>query len=235
MFVTIAVLPSSFAFNSEEATSINGSSPSGQCPSVHAADGGKSNCTTPACSILFDGHTPILNELDGDMWANEMLTFQTRGGNIRMEIMFDFTNTRNFVAVERVEVVLFNCPEWGIGINEITFLEAASATSSRATTFFSVSDFSCYSPVRLCLRRRTELPVVSLRFRTHPSARWVHLAEVGFYSNNSCSFEEAVVHTPVPLETTTHATVPPETTGKRGYNHAKSGHNSQSEANISVP
>ena len=46
------------------------------------------------------------------MWASQLLTMRTVASST--EITFDFTDT---VGVERVEVVMFNCPQWGIGVH----------------------------------------------------------------------------------------------------------------------
>ena len=76
--------------------------------------GGSFNCTDPTSSVLFDGHIPTLTGLDGDMWASQLLTMSPLASTT--EITFDFTGT---VRVDRVEVVMFNCPQWGIGVHNI--------------------------------------------------------------------------------------------------------------------
>ena len=93
--------------------SVNGSSVTGQCSNV-TNSGGIINCNDPTSSVLFDGHIPTLTGLDGDTWASQLLTLRPFDGN--SEITFEFTGSPN---IERVEVVMFNCPQWGIGVQTI--------------------------------------------------------------------------------------------------------------------
>ena len=87
----------------------NGSSSTGRCSNfVHSIT--RKSCTTLNSSVLFDGNVPILNGLDGDMWASQLLTINTAANTA--EITFDFTTTPDYTGVGRVEVVMFNCPEW---------------------------------------------------------------------------------------------------------------------------
>ena len=73
-------------------------------------------CEDPLSSVLFDdpGGLPTLTGLDGDMWASQLLVMRTSAASTN--ITFDFHDTPHFVRVERVEVVMFNCPQWGIGV-----------------------------------------------------------------------------------------------------------------------
>ena len=71
----------------------------------------RQNCLTPTSSVLFDENVPTLTGLDGDMWASRLLTINTTANTA--EITFDFTATPDYTGVGKVEVVMFNCPEWG--------------------------------------------------------------------------------------------------------------------------
>ena len=103
-------------------------------------------CADPTSSVLFDdpGGMSILTGLDGDMWASQLLTIQTTA--LSTDIIFNFQNAPNFVRMERVEVVMFHCPQWGIGAQLIQVVELGSLTTN-----IIPSITSCDSLVRLCL------------------------------------------------------------------------------------
>ena len=142
--------------------SVNGSSSSGNCVMSSTGVSGQT-CSTPQTSVLFDGELPMLSRLDGNMWASQLLTAQTR--RLFVQIVFDFTATAGYTGVEGMEVVMFNCPEWVIRVNQIALLEAASMfelgmqVSETTTT-------SCTSLVRVCmtLSQRVMLPVLHVKF-----------------------------------------------------------------------
>ena len=75
-----------------------------------------SRCNAPTSSVLFDGNIPTLTGLDGNMWASQLLALQLHNQS-RIEITSDF---RGRPGVVKVELVIFNCPEWGIAIQAIT-------------------------------------------------------------------------------------------------------------------
>ena len=95
---------------------MNGSSPTGNCSNV-SMDDTQIICLQPTTSVLFDGRVPTLTGLDGNMWASQLLTI--RRANIFTNVTFDFTDTPGYDRVERVEVVMFNCPQWGIASTDI--------------------------------------------------------------------------------------------------------------------
>ena len=62
-----------------------------------------------------------------------------------------YSNTPNYVGVKRVELVMFNCPEWGIEVQNIRLLAGTSASASRSLVgTFSPNITSCDSLVRVC-------------------------------------------------------------------------------------
>ncbi len=77
-------------------------------------------CNEPTTSVLQDGIIPTLTGLDGDMWASQLLTINTDSPTTDIDISFYFEATPGYVGVKRVEVVMFNCPEWGISVDSIT-------------------------------------------------------------------------------------------------------------------
>ena len=107
---------------------MNGSSATGNCSSVTAFSNSRlTRCDAPTSSVLFDGNIPTLTGLDGDMWASQLLTLQTSS----REIIFDFINSIEF-RVERIELVMFNCPEWGISVQTVRLHTATSIDGTRS-------------------------------------------------------------------------------------------------------
>ena len=92
-----------------------GSSPTGNCSNSRLSDE-LMTCLQPNSSFLFDGRVPTLTRLDGDMWASQLLTIRSINGCIDISSSFieetALTPDSDInVTIERVEVVMFNCPE----------------------------------------------------------------------------------------------------------------------------
>ena len=176
--------------------STNGSSVSRPCSRSATL-----NCTDPASSVLFDGNIPTLTGLDGDMWANQLFTMMPLTGVT--EITFNFIDTPKLA---RVEVVMFNCPQWDIGVPTIVVRESMTSIASRPTGDIT----SCYYPVRICIMApfsSPTSPTVSLRFNLPTFSHWVHLAEVTFQTDTSgCPTDTTV--TGVEATTTPAMTTP---------------------------
>ena len=143
----ISVVYPGFYMLNAATISESGSSETGRCSNV--SDSGRV-CNAPRSSVLFDG-IPTLTGLEGDMWASQLLTFNTSTSSA--SITFDFTNPtdRNgpthYEGVSVIEVVMFNCPARGIGTNNVLFIANGNAFSSIA-----VSNESCDYLVRGCSR-----------------------------------------------------------------------------------
>ena len=187
---------------------MNGSSPTGNCSGSFSRVMGISRCQELNSSVLFDGHVPTLTGLDGNMWASQLLTIQTTQS--LTTVAFDFTDTP-----ERVEMVMFNCPQWGITSTTIT-LTGATARGQVFNSFASTSISSltsCESLVRVCLSTNISQPlhVIGLLFTLDQDSDWVHLAEVTFYARGSTCPPNVILNpptttppdkTPPPLATT---------------------------------
>ena len=162
---------------------MNGSSPTGSCSRGTYYDR-QTTCQQPNSSVLFDGCVPTLTGLDGDIWASQLLTIQR--ANISTNVTFDFTDTPGYDRVERVEVVMFNCPQWGIATTDI-LLSGAIARDQPLKMFQTISvssNTSCDSLMRVLISATVSLPVLTLQFILLPNSDWVHLAEVTFYASN---------------------------------------------------
>ena len=178
-------------------TSVNGSSATGNCTSIPSSTS-RTLCTDSTSSVLFDGHIPTLTGLDGNMWASQLLTVQITSST---DIFFAFHEIPGFTEVERVEIVMFNCPEWGIGVDTIQLFEQNVLVLTRV---LSMDATSCDSLVRFCLSYRTTIPALGLRFLS-PDTDWVHLAEVTFL-DRSATCPPDIVITATPTDPTTTET-----------------------------
>ena len=155
------------------------------------------NCT----SVLFDESPPELTGLDGNMWASELITI--RADNFA-RINFTFSEGSGYTGMGRVEVVMFNCPQWGIGAEAITL-----GAGNREINMLNPNVSSCDSLVKVCMQYFVcNNPPLSMVLRLG-SNKWVHLAEVTFYNGNystTCP-PEAILDSPTtpPSATTTLA------------------------------
>ena len=176
---------------------VNESNSTGKCSNFIPSSTRKT-CTTPTSSVLFDGNVSTLTGLDGDMWASQLLTINTTANTAK--ITFDFTDTSDYTGVERVEVVMFNCPEWGISVRTISLFSSTSTSGSRTFVIsISPTTTSCDSLVRVCISHTVSFtrPVLTLIFTPPSTSNWVHLAEVTFYASGSTCPPETIT-TPSP-------------------------------------
>ena len=193
------MIPAEYTFPTP--TSVNGSSATGNCASVSSSTSGTLTCADPTSSVLFDDPRgiPILTGLDGDMWASQLLTIQTTASST--DITVDL-NTPTFMRVERIEVVMFNCPQLGIGVQTIQAFEINNVLIQTV----NVDITSCTSLIRVCLSTATTIPVLILRFRLSPGSDWVHVAEVTFFGNGVTCPPDIVITEPTTEPVTTELT-----------------------------
>ena len=193
MLLLFAVIPASISFN--DGVSVNGSSSTG-C---------SSRCSSPTSNVLYDGHIPTLTGLQGDMWASQLLVLEPDPPSRSSNIVFDFTQT----GVERVDVVMFNCPEWHLGIGLIRLLEH----NSHIIKTMSTEVTSCSSLVRVCLSATSNVNSLTLLLTTAFESVRIYLAEVTFYGSNGTCPPEAIVVTPELPPITSMAAIPTSNTG----------------------
>ena len=129
--------------------SVNGSRLNGGCSRVVAGGLSCGQLDGGGTSDLTDCVIPSLGGFQGQ-WAAGLFTVN-RSGQSSFHIGFDFSGPVNFT---RVELDLFNCPQWGIGAQTITVYEytvgiiifvAATARALGNTT----ANTSCTSIVRV--------------------------------------------------------------------------------------
>ena len=190
---------------------VNGSSSTGRCSSFIISNATQ-NCLIPTSSVLFDGNVPILTGLDGDMWASQLLTINITDNIVN--ITFDFTDTPDYTGVGGVEVVMFNCPEWGISVTNIDLFVATSTSGSRSfVASISPTTTSCDSLVRVCISHNVSSirSLLTLVFNLPSTSNLVHLAEVTFYASGSTCLPDTII-TPLTTSSTTASSPIPTTT-----------------------
>ena len=179
------VIPSHFNFSTLGVQAVNGSSATGHCSDVTLRLNGISTCSSPASSVLFDGVIPTLTALDGNTWARQLMILQRpMFGSYSFYISYSFfTNAW----IRRVEVVLFNCPQWGTAVNriDIAFLYLGNSYHiNNIYPYFTV--FSCDSLVKVCIPLKTTSAPTTIGIYIPTSSNYkVHLAEVSFYEDSS--------------------------------------------------
>ena len=204
------MLPDLYFFPLEiDLLAVNGSSSTGRCSNFITSIT-RQTCISPTSSVLFDGNVSTLTGLDGDMWASQLLTINTTANTAN--ITFDFTDTPDYTGVERVEVVMFNCPEWGISVRLIQLFSATSISRSRAfVTSITPTTTSCDSLVRVCISGLIVRSVITLVFTLPSTSKWVHLAEVTFYASGSTCPPDTII-TPLFTSSSITASSPIPTT-----------------------
>ena len=170
-----------------------------------------SRCDVPTSSVLFDGNIPTLTGLGGDMWASQLLVLQLHNPN-RRDIIFDFRGTPNYVGVE---LVMFNCPEWGIAV-EVIELQGATSILGTASPrgSFRPTITSCDSLMRVCIISSlvTTETVTILQFTPATGSNRTYLAEVRFYGDSSACQPHTITTTPPLSDTITPPPRAPDTT-----------------------
>ena len=192
---------------SNNVNSESGSNETGYCSSL--ADSGRL-CNAPLTSVLFDG-IPTLPGLDGDMWARQLLTFDTSASDATIRFNFTTATDNNgittYTGVETIEVVMFNCPMRGIGASNIAILADGSLIDTIPLNDISTS---CDYLVRVCVdgTLATTSQIITLNFNNNMYPR-LYVAEISFYSNvnRQCSpvgpITTSVITTTTSIITTT--------------------------------
>ena len=190
-----------FGYISTLVRPVNGSSETGRCEDPWQLLGIVS-CSHPETSILFDGNIPTLAGLDGNSWADQLLTLNT--SNIALLEEKDTSIQLSLPNVQRLrlEVVLFNCPEWGIATSRITIQTSQLFHQDYyQSKVIDPTLNSCDSLVRVCMPIDTENTQGTLRFDPPPGSNWTHLAEVTFYTDtSSCPPDTVLNHHRPPIQ-----------------------------------
>ena len=172
-----------FSFNTLGVLAANGSSATGGCSSIQLNRDRRSTCLSPNSSVLFDGVIPTLTALDGNTWANQLMILYRPWFGYNNFIIDTATSG---TTIGRVEVTIFNCPQWGTGVYRLT-IQQYNTISSAYETIAAVhpSVLSCDSLLRVCVMVNTSSTQLSLTFNRFRSIRYVHISEVAFYESSS--------------------------------------------------
>ena len=180
--------------------SVNGSSADGQCADSQGPTQFDSNSIIcVGSSVIFDGVIPTLTGLDGDTWASQLLTIRSNNTDLHSNF---FNPPEGFDGLSRAELVLFNCPQWGISVQNITVLAGDGIMAG----FANLTVTSCDSLVRLCMNinvDRFDAEGIDLGFVTPDGSEWIHIAELEFYEFGVCSSDQFVITSPTEEPTTT--------------------------------
>ena len=214
-----AFLPSGVSYYTILVRTANGSSQTGHCEDAWQLIGVVA-CSHPETSVLFDGNIPTLTGLDGDTWAAQLLTLNTSNlaslEEKKAVLRFNFAKNNG-----RLEMVLFNCPEWGIATSRITIQTEQDGHLYNYTKAIDPTLTSCDSLVRVCIPIETKHFLGTLKFESPPGSSWTHLAEVTFYANTpTCPPDIVLNHptTPSPFPSTSPTAVTTGTT-QRATDH----------------
>ena len=182
---------SNFIFPTAETVSVNGSSSVGRCSDVSThigRDRSLSRCNTPITSVLFDGNITVIDR-NMSSWASDLLTMRLSRTATRNIIMVNLA-TRSWV--DRVEFVMFNCPEWGQSIR-IQYRHR----------IFSPTIHSCHSLVRVCRHVYETQSALTFGFQSSAQFNWVHLAEVTIYADRSICPPDSIIPAILPTKVST--------------------------------
>lgn len=136
---------------------------------------------------MFDKEIHTIQPTE-ENWARELATLSAPAVASINFHLGDIGDSR----INRVEVVMFNCPWWGIGIETIAInypvrLEVLGGETV-ATAHPTIA--SCESLVKVCIpctECDTARQLIGMDFRTLSGSSWVHLAEVIVYFDDNTS------------------------------------------------
>ena len=154
-----------------------GSPVNGGCSSTS----GTSNETCDGTSVLNDGILPALSGVNSDpasQWASELFTMR-RSGTDQIVVSLELPVGRTH---DRVELTVFNCPQWGIYaprvIVEIAGLDIIAANAT-------LPDISCEHLLKFCVEFSGGVgsPNFKLIFPYQNNSDFVFLGEVTFLND----------------------------------------------------
>ena len=180
--IIFTVYPEAYFTLASEKVSVNGSLPNGPCNGA-TLDSSMVVCNTPQDnSLLFDGDIPVLTGLDGGQWASGLVTLNASDRTAEIK----FTFNQFFFVMNTVQVVMFNCPHWGISAKIISIFYAESISDGGIYVKSVIPNTSCDSLVRVCASGLlTVNRVITVQFLLDDNLDWVHIAEVTFFSSNT--------------------------------------------------
>ena len=190
---------------------MNGSNANGDCPTecvVLASGINTCDCTNSTledeaitASVLIDGVVPTIdtserNSADEFVWAAPLLTVRASTGSVTLGFRFQ---TR--VLLYKVELFVFNCPAWGIGVEDIRihngaafppFIPGIFPSRGRVILTSDMQDCTSLTGVSVFLNMATSTSSYFIEINSlSGTIEWVHIAEVRF-SGQSTSTESII-------------------------------------------
>ncbi len=165
--------PDVFRFFLDDVLEVNGSTPTKRCLDTQQI-GTMAICEAVSSSVLFDGFIPTLN-FSNNMWASELVAL-----NGSTDLLVEWYS---YTTLSSIEVVMFNCPEWGIGAQSIRLLVPKGHD---IVASINATSTSCDSLVTVCIpvEPNIQYSIGLLQFSLSPNFQWTLLAEVRFRTNS---------------------------------------------------
>ena len=150
---------------------INGSSGTGRCSDAFESES-IIVCEAVTSSVLFDGLIPTLN-LSSHTWASQLFVVHS---SVNLFIILRQDNT----LLSRLELAMFNCPEWGIAVQSISVSVPGEIGVVASTTTTNIT--SCDDLVTVSLPvPNMQYIQIQLHFALLPGSQSMSIAEVKLY------------------------------------------------------
>ena len=186
-----------------QVTAVNGSHANGECPTECVVDIESASINTCDCtdatqfadeditaSVLIDGVVPTIdtserNSADEFVWAAPLLTVNASTGS---SVTLGFRFQPRVVLCE-VELYVFHCPAWGIGVKDIIVHNGAAFPEFNTRIFPIRGSVILTSDMQDCTSlTRVSIPLqmaINTNYfieinRISGTIEWVHIAEVRF-------------------------------------------------------
>ena len=159
-------------------------------------------------SVLNDGILPALSGVRNDpasQWANELFTMNRSGTE---EIVVSVQLPSGNINYDRVELSVFNCPQWGIYAPQVMVYATGSLSGTilRLLANATLSAESCGYLLKFCvpLISGTSIPNLNLVFPYQNNSDFVFLGEITLVDDpNSCAQPELITSRIAPQTLTT--------------------------------
>ena len=164
-----------------------GSPVNGGCSSIS----GTNNEICNGTSVLNDGVLPALSDVSSDpasQWANELFTMRRcRTDKINVSVQLSADN----INYDRVELSVFNCPQWGIYAPQVMVYVTSSLNGNNLILIAdaTLSEESCEYLLRFCVPFNQGIgnPNLNLVFPYQNNSNFVFLGEITFLDDpNPC-------------------------------------------------
>ena len=166
-----------------------GSQVNGGCTSISEGSAGDGISICDGTSVLNDGIIPILGEISDNpqsQWADQLFTLnRTASGEANITISFEVG--LEHADHDRMELVVFNCPQRGIYTPHVdvfvdTSFRPNGGTFSFSTTSASLQTASCNHLLKFCVKFQGTLSTrfYSIKFPYQIGSHFVFLGEVTF-------------------------------------------------------